>query len=206
MRGVVTLSLAALMASVTPFATLPPVCAAPAPAIRLAPKPLDRTTDRRARRQPSVPSTYEEMPFVETATEPALTPAEKQRGYLLFHRPITEPVYPNSRPLANERLEQLVAFATPGEFEPLTFSIYPVRRLQDLKVRCSSLICDAGEIPAIEVTVRLVTYWNVGYPRYTSRSTYRRTLLDPGSRAQRRETGLVPRNRIRLGRRLRKGH
>ncbi|MHC4431436.1 MAG: hypothetical protein ACYTBS_06310, partial [Planctomycetota bacterium] len=175
MRGVTILSLAALMASVPLTSTPARVWAAPPTSIRLAPKPLDRTADRRARRQPTVPSTYEEMPFVETTAEPVLTPAEKQRGYLLFRRPITEPVYPNSRPLAHERLEQLVAFATPGEFEPLTFSIYPVRKLQNLKVRCLSLTCDAGEIPASEITVRLLTYWNIGYPRYTSRSTYRRT-------------------------------
>jgi len=175
MRGIMTLSLAVLMASVPLASTSLRAAAAPQTAIRLAPKPVDHTTDRRARRQPTVPSTYKEMPFVETAAEPVLTPAEKQRGYLLFHRPITEPVHPNSKPDAHERLEQLVAFATPGEFELLTFSIYPVRKLQNLKVRCSSLTCDAGEIPAAEVTVRLVTYWNVGYPRYTSRSTYRRT-------------------------------
>jgi len=175
MHGVMTLSLAVLVASVTPLTTPPRVLAVLLPAIRLAQRPLDRTTDRQARRQPTVPSTYKEMPFVETAPEPELTPAERQRGYLLFHRPITEPVYPSSRPRAHERLEQLVAFATPGEFEPLTFSIYPSRGLQNLKVHCSSLTCDAGEIPASEITVRLVTYWNVGYPRYTSRSTYRRT-------------------------------
>ena len=144
-------------------------------AIRLAPKPLDDMTERRARRQPTVPSVYTEMPFVETAAEPALTPEEKQRGYVLFHRPITEPVYPNTKPLAQERLEQLAAFATPGEFEPLTLGLYPVRELQNLKVRCSSLTCEAGAIPTAAITVRLVTYWNVGYPRYTSRSTYRRT-------------------------------
>jgi len=174
-RGIMVLPLAVLMASVPLASISPRASAAPLTAIRLAPKPVDNTTDRRARRQPTVPSTYKEMPFVETAAEPELTPVEKQRGYLLFQRPITEPVYPNSKPLAHERLEQLVAFATPGEFEPLTFSIYPVRKLQNLKVRCSSLTCDAGDIPAAEITVRLATYWNVGYPRYTSRSTYRRT-------------------------------
>jgi len=174
-RGIMILPLAVLMASIPLASTSPRASAAPLTAIRLAPKPVDHTTDRRARNQPTVPSTYKEMPFVETAAEPALTPAEKQQGYLLFHRPITEPVYPNSKPRAHERLEQLVAFATPGEFEPLTFSIYPVRKLQNLKVRCSPLTCDADEIPAAEIAVRLVTYWNVGYPRYTSRSTYRRT-------------------------------
>jgi hypothetical protein len=169
------LSLAVFTAYVAPSSTSPQVLAASLPAIRLGPKPVDHTRDGRARRQPTVPSTYEEMPFIETAAEPKLTMEEKQRGYLLFHRPITEPVHPNSRPLAHERLERLAAFATPGEFEPLTFSIYPVRKLQNLKVRCSSLKCDAGEIPASEITVSLGTYWNVGYPRYTSRSTYRRT-------------------------------
>ena len=143
--------------------------------LRLVPKPVDDTPEHRARQQPTVPSAYTEMPFVETTAEPALTPEEKQRGYVLFHRSITEPVYPNTKPLAQERLEQLTAFATPGEFEPLTFSLYPVRDLQNLKVRCSSLTCEAGAIPTAAITVRLVTYWNVGYPRYTSRSTYRRT-------------------------------
>ena len=146
----------------------------PGPAIHLAPKPVDTAADRRVRRQPTVPAAYKEMPFVETAPEPELTPAEKPRGYLLFHRPSTEPVYPNSKPRAHERLEPLVAFAAPGEVEPLTFSIYPVRRLENLRVRCSPLRCDAGEIPNSLITVRLATYWNVGYPRYTSRSTYRR--------------------------------
>jgi hypothetical protein len=97
------------------FSTPPRVWAAPLPTISLAPKPLDHTPDRRARRQPTVPSSYKEMPFVETAAEPDLTSEEKQRGYLLFHRPITEPAYPNSRPRAHERLKQLVAFATPGD-------------------------------------------------------------------------------------------
>ena len=126
---------------VSPGAT---ASAAPLTAIRVAPKPVDHTPDRRTHPQPTVPSTYQEVPFVETAVEPALTLEETQRGYVLFHRPITEPVYPNSRPLAHERVAQLTAFATPGEYEPLTFAIYPVRQLQNLKVRCSAMTGDAG--------------------------------------------------------------
>ena len=130
--------------------------------------------ERLARQQPTVPAEYTEIPFVEDAPEPVLTADEEQRGYLLFQRPITEPVYPNARPLAHERLETLTAFATPGEFEPLTLSIYPLRDLKNMRVRISALRGPAGTIPASEVTVRLATYWNVGYPRYTSRTTYRR--------------------------------
>ena len=145
------LSLAVLMAPVPSSLTGPRVWAAPLASMRLSPKPVDRSAERRALRQPTVPSTYREIPFLETAAEPRLTPAERERGYLLFQRPITDPVYPNSKPYAHERLERLVAFAAPGEFEPLTFSVYPVRELRSLKVRCSPLTCDAGEIPSTKV-------------------------------------------------------
>ena len=72
-------------------------------------------------------------------------------------------------------LDSLIAFATPGEFEPVTFALYPVRSLQNVKVRVSPLTCSSGEIPAGNVDVRLATYWNVGFPSYTTVNTYRRT-------------------------------
>ena len=122
-----------------------------------------------------MPAGGKEIPYVETAPEPALTDAEKQRGYLLFARPTVEPIYPNTRPRPDERLEALVAFAAPGQFEPVTLALYPVRPLVNLKVRVSPLACPAGEIPADRIDVRLGTYWNVGYPQYTTVKTYRRT-------------------------------
>ena len=121
-----------------------------------------------------VPDGAREMPFDETAPEPTLTGPEKERGYLLFQRPLTESIYPNSRPMAHERLDALVAFATPGEFEPVTFALYPVRLLQNLKVRVSPLTCSSGGIPASSVDVRLATFWNIGFPSYTTINTYRR--------------------------------
>jgi len=157
------------------------------PPPKLVPKPVDGVVERRAHAQPAVPAGAKEIPYVETAPGTdrdhpadgarvaALTEAEKQRGYLLLGRPTVEPVYPNTRPLPAERLEALVAFAAPGQFEPVTLALYPVRPLVNLKVRVSSLRCPAGEIPADRVDVRLGTYWNVGYPRYTTVNTYRRT-------------------------------
>jgi hypothetical protein len=142
---------------------------------KLVPKPADPIPQRRARVQPSVPDGAKEIPYVEAAPEPALTDAEKQRGYLLFARPTVEPVYPNTRPRPDERLEALVAFATPGEFKPVTLALYPIRPLVNLKVRVSSLASAAAAIPADRIEVRLGTYWNVGYPSYTTLKTYRRT-------------------------------
>ena len=58
----------------------------------------------------------------------------------------TEPVHPNTRPLPHERLESLVAFATPGEVEPVTLSLYPIRELKNLSVRCSELTSKSDHI------------------------------------------------------------
>jgi len=190
----------ALLCGLLLLASVPAPAATPVelPALRLVPKPADGAAERRAHPQPTVPDGAKEVPFVETAPEPALTAPEKERGYLLFQRPLVESVYPNTRPLAHERLDALVAFATPGEFEPVTFALYPVRPLRNLKVRASALKCPAGEIPADRIDVlhhpspipvlpqpageisadridvRLAAYWNVGYPAYTTVTTYRR--------------------------------
>lgn len=144
------------------------------PPIRLIPKTTDTAAERHPRLQPTLPDDVKEVAFDETAPEPVLTAMEKERGYLLFQRPLTECVYPNTRPFVHERLDALVAFAALGEFEPATFALYPVRALQNLKVRVSSLKSSRDEIPASRIDVRLATYWNVGYPAYTTLKTYRR--------------------------------
>lgn len=144
------------------------------PPLRHVPKPAYAGLERRARSQPTVPEEAKEIPFVETAPEPVLTGQEKARGFVLFQRPITEAVHPNTRPLPQERIEGLVAFGTPGEFEPVTFALFPVRPLKNLKVRVSPLKSGAEEIPASSVDVRMATYWNIGFPSYTTVNTYRR--------------------------------
>jgi hypothetical protein len=125
---------------------------------------------------------WREIPYNETNAAPELTASEKERGFLLFSRPITEIVYPNTQPLAHERIEGLRSFGTPGEFEPVTFSIYPNRDLKNLKVRVSDLSNNNKKtISASTISVRLLTYWNVRYPHYQSKDTYRRVpeLLEP---------------------------
>jgi hypothetical protein len=144
------------------------------PEFQLVSKPTVTQLDRRIRSQPTVPDNYRELPYIETASEPELTETEKQLGYMLFQRSIVDPVYPNTRPLPYERLTSLTAFAAAGEFEPVTFSVYPERDLKNFRVQVSSLRSSDSVIDASWITVRLVSYWNVGYPRYTSRDTYRR--------------------------------
>ena len=132
LRGILSLSAALLMASAS-FG-----------AVQLRPKLTPNEPDRRAREQLTLPDHCREMPFVETAPEPAPSKEESRRGYLLFHRPITEPVHSNTRPLESERLRGgLNAFATPGEWEPVTLSVYPLRDLKDFR-SASGGLCQMG--------------------------------------------------------------
>ncbi|MCF6312780.1 MAG: DUF6067 family protein [Verrucomicrobiales bacterium] len=133
------------------------------------------STERRVRQQPTIPEGYTELPFEETVAEPKPTAEDQKRGYLLFTRPITEPVHANTRPIESERLHgALNAFATPGEWEPVTLGIYPLRDLKNFRLQVSDLLDPEGnKIERSQMTVRLQTYWNMGYPRYASRETYR---------------------------------
>lgn len=117
---------------------------------------------------------WTEMPYIENNPKPLLTPEESKTGFMLFTRPITEIVYPNTRPLPDERVAELTAFATPGEFEPLTFAIYPVKPMHGVQVAISALKSGAGEIPASAFDVRLLRYYDIRYPSPVSVGTYRR--------------------------------
>ena len=131
--------------------------------------------ERRARKQYPVPNEkWRELPFIETNVSPKFNKVEKQRGYLIFQRPITQPVYENTIPQWFERIESLQGFAAQGEFKPLTFSIYPKRELKNLKVRISDLKNGSSIFPAKEIDIRLTTYWKLRYPLYTSSNTYRK--------------------------------
>ena len=129
----------------------------------------------RARQQYPVPSngTWTEIPFVDSKPAVAFNSVESQRGYLLFKRPITQAVYPGTKPQWYERLNYISGFASKNEFEPLTFSIYPTRQLQNLKVRISALSCQGNTIPASNIEIRLATYWKLRYPLYTTAFQYR---------------------------------
>ncbi|MDP2984617.1 MAG: DUF6067 family protein [Candidatus Latescibacter sp.] len=149
------------------------------PEVSLVEKPslssFEAIPEKLARVQPPVPEGWREVPFEETAPDPVLTPQEKKQGFMLFQRLYMEPVYANTKPLAGERLRSLVAFAAPGEFEPLTLGVYPVRPLKNLRIIVSPLKSASAEIPASAVETRLVTCWNIRYPGYSSTDTWRHT-------------------------------
>ncbi|OGV36202.1 MAG: hypothetical protein A2020_12420 [Lentisphaerae bacterium GWF2_45_14] len=121
-----------------------------------------------------VPEGFKENPFVETNPEIVPTAQENELGFIIFSRPVTETVYPQSIPLPDERISSLSAFGTPGEFEPVTFTLYPLKELQDIRVEASALSSGKNVIAPENIDTRLVVYRNINYPHYTTNGVYRR--------------------------------
>lgn len=180
-------------------------------AIYILPMPADNKiylTDKNKLKKDSAEATYplvqpelpklakgkewKEMPFISSNPLPAVSQEDQKRGYILFNRPLTEPVYPNSRPLDAERLlDGLSMYITPGELETASVTIYPLRKFTDFNVYASELKDAKGKIiPRQLIDVRLVTYWKLKYPEYRSAGTWRtmpellemvsRNSFDPG--------------------------
>ena len=121
-----------------------------------------------------VPAGLTELGFKEVNPEPQPVGTETELGFMLFGRPATVPVYPNTNPLADERIKDLTVFGALGEAVAANFAIYPLKALGNLRVVATGLKSDDGTIPSENVDVRLVTYRNVVYPSYRSEKSYRK--------------------------------
>ena len=93
---------------------------------------------------------------------PPPTDQQTNDGYLLFARPYTEPVLYKAVPESEEIVSSLSISACRGEFEPVTFSIYPLTDIESLEVTASGLQGpDGSSIPASAIDIRKVTYQSV---------------------------------------------
>jgi len=110
----------------------------------LGPKSIWRTFTRRD-------------PPAEVALRP--TNEEREKGYVLFTRPYTQRVYPTSVPRREEVCTRVETFASPGEYEPVTVSVYPLRPLTGMRLDIGDLHSDHGNIPRDNIDIRLVRCW-----------------------------------------------
>lgn len=119
---------------------------------------------------------WQEMPFISSNPEPQANTQERERGFILFKRSLTDTVYPGSRPLESEKiLKSLKLFMAKNEFETSSFTVYPLRGIDDLKVWTSELKDSSGRIiPTSAVDIRLLTCWKLRYPGYRSATTWRK--------------------------------
>ena len=101
---------------------------------------------------------FTELVREEKNTMRAATPGEKENGYILFSRDYTEPIYHNTVPVAKDVL-LCKSFGSPGEYIPLTFSVYPLKDLKSAKVSSAGLSCGSEKIGAENFEFR--TVWHM---------------------------------------------
>ncbi len=122
----------------------------------------------------SVLAKWQHRPHVDDSPMPRFTPKEKERGMVVYHRNYLDCVWPNTVPLRREMDPVIKAFASQGEYEPLTFTILPLRDLEGLRVEFSALTTPLGErIDADHIEVRYVRFMWVK-PNYTADGVYYR--------------------------------
>lgn len=114
---------------------------------------------------------------IDNSPWPAIADADKKRGYLIHTRHWAEDVYPYTVPIAQEINPVLRAFATPGEYEPLNFIVYPFRNFSGATLKISDLKAGSNVIPASAIELRRVKYM-LARPNYTTLYQYR-VVPDP---------------------------
>ncbi len=108
----------------------------------------------------NIPPNFIEIKHIENTELPETTYEDQKRGYIIFSRENLEGVYPNSIPASKEITNTLKVFGTPGEYVPISFSIYTLRNLSNLTTVVNSLIDDKGcVIPRKNITINSVLCW-----------------------------------------------
>lgn len=99
---------------------------------------------------------WKEIPYVSPNPEPALTALEKERGYTPFVLDYMEEVVPLFRPTREDIKRPLRTFAAPGEFEPASLSLYPLKNLGTVHVDVSDFKSGNNSIGRDNVSMGIV--------------------------------------------------
>ena len=111
---------------------------------------------------------WKELSYIEDNPLPEFAEEEKRTGMMLFTRPLTAPVYPQTRPAPWERTRELCTFAAQGQIATLNFAVFPTRALKGLTASAEYPFKGKGEL-------RQITYANYRFPHYTTTGAYRRS-------------------------------
>ncbi len=111
---------------------------------------------------------WREDPPPPAGARPTLRPHEDERGFRIWARHWQEPVWPATEPREEELDPEVRLFATPGEYEPFTVIVRPLRNLARVEVEISAI----GPVPAGEVDLRRVRYMRAR-PNYSTIGRFR---------------------------------
>ncbi len=108
---------------------------------------------------PDVAKKWKREPRLDDAPLPPFSKQDKQRGFAVYHRHYLDVVWPATKPRPRDLNAPVRAFAAQGEYEPLTFTLYPLRDAQDVDVVVTDLRTRSGSrLPSQCIDVRYVRY------------------------------------------------
>ena len=104
-----------------------------------------------------VPPGYTEVTKEDKGSGLDLKDEEKSQGFVVFARHPQELIYVYTKPSTFEKINSIKLFSCPGEYEPITFSLYGLKDA-NAKVKVSELTSKEGKkITAENFDVRVVT-------------------------------------------------
>ncbi len=127
---------------------------------------------------------FEEMPAQREAEVVKPTNQEKSIGYVLFSRSPLEYVFPGSKPKESEIIEHFTVKVVRNEFEPITFSLYPLENLGMVRISVTDLKSAKGFISKDKIKVAYVesVQETVGLPE--GKFLNLPTLIRPGNQVK----------------------
>ena len=120
---------------------------------------------------PDVAARWKETKHEERRPMPDFSEEDRRRGYAVFARHWSEVVYPNTAPRDCELNPTLAAFASLGEYEPVTVTVRPLVDMPDATLTVGDLRCGDAVIPAAAIDIRWVRNMLVR-PNYSSYFSY----------------------------------
>lgn len=120
---------------------------------------------------PDVAAEWKETVHDDPRQPPEFSQRDLERGYALFARHWSEPIYPRTVPRPEELNPQLAAFASWDEYEPLAFTVHALDDLRGVKVAAGPLQQGDAVIEARDIDVRYVRYMHVR-PNYSLFNSY----------------------------------
>ena len=112
----------------------------------------------KARRRAHFDNAFKRVLPRPTGEAPQPTEAERERGFVAFHRDWMKDVNVNDRPLPGEAAAELTGSAFAGEYEPVTASVLALRDLGRVTATVTNLRASGATIPAAAVDVGHVQY------------------------------------------------
>jgi len=96
--------------------------------------------------------------YVDDTPMPTLKAEEQTRGYVAFKTNYLDMVFRETIPTRKAIDAPLRAFASPGEYEPITFAVRTLKDLGDVRVTLSALTLHAPRSSLHEIDVRSVRF------------------------------------------------